>query len=516
MSALVFLAVFTLYLYGSYPWLAPRDAGDLAWAASTLGVAHAPGYPLHALLGRAAETLLAFGHPAWRLSLLSALAGSGAATLVFRLVRARAGAWGGVAAAAVFALSAPLWKFSLLQEKYALHALFCAALAALAEGERETLWGRARLSGLLVGLGLVNHQSLLFWLPVPLLLWRGEARRQGTSLGLLTAAASPWAAAGAALTAYTWIRGEPGAFWDTVLRRRYGTTSLFAGYQLPFADAAPGLLRHLGAGLLDALSPPAAAAAAWGAWSARREGRAAAWLAGLAGAAVFLLLTRFDAAGWAARSALEPVFIPCALALAVLAGEAFRTLPPRAAPALTLVFAAAAVLRSPLPFHRFDMLAYDYVRDLRRAVPPGGFLLASGDTASFALAYDGLARPLGFEVGAARVVDGREWLAARRGRGPLFVSGMGLRDLAALGLEPATLAPAGLVQAAAPAASPPLLALRRTRPWEASDSYSKDVLFSYAFASYLSARLEEARGRAPREDYDLLAVLLDPEDYRWE
>lgn len=505
MTAAVFLAAFALYLSGTYPWLAPRDAGDLAWAASTLGVAHAPGYPLHALLGRAVEAALPLGHPAWRLAVLSALAAAGAVAAVFTMARRRGGAAAGLTAAVALALSAPLWKFALLQEKYALHALFCAALLLVSEGERESAFGRARLTGFLVGLGLVNHQSLLFWLPVPLLLWRLEARKHGLALGALAAAALPWTAAGLALTFYTWLRGEPGAFWDTVLRRRYGTASLFAGFQRPFADAAPGLLGHFARGL----AAPATLLAFIG---LRRDGaRSSALLSGVAGAVGFLLLTRFDVSGWAARSALEPAFLAPALVVALLAGEAVAFLP-RAAAAAPLAVLLAFGAWKPAPSQRAGFLAYDYARDLRRAVPPGASLLASGDTASFALAYDALREPLGFEVGAARVLaDPRAWAAARR---PLFTTGLGQADLAALGLD---VAPAGLVQAAAPAApGAPVLVLRRARSWEAADSYEKDVLLSYAFASYISARLEESKGRVPGPGHDLLAVLLDPEDYRWE
>jgi len=54
----VFAAAFALYLYCLYPTIAPRDSADMAAAALTLGVAHPPGYPLYALLGRAWLTLL--------------------------------------------------------------------------------------------------------------------------------------------------------------------------------------------------------------------------------------------------------------------------------------------------------------------------------------------------------------------------------------------------------------------------------------------------------------------------
>lgn len=507
MTAAVFLAVFAVYLSQCYPWLAPRDAGDLAYAASTLGVSHAPGYPLHALLGRGFEVLIPFGHPAWRLSMLSAVAAAAAAATLFMWARRRAGAWAGVGAAILLAASVPVWKFALLQEKYALHTLFCVLTLALAEGERPSFFGRARLSGLLAGLALVNHQSFLFWIPLPLFLWHAESRKHNVSFISFLKASLPWTFAGLSLTLYTAIRCEPGAFWETVLRKRYGTASLFAGYQRPFADALPGLLGHW----VKGIAAPALVLAAAGAWLYAKEGKLLPWLAGVAGSLAFLLLTRFDVSSWAARSALEPAFLGPAVIVAALAGASFAFIPPRAHPILLVPLTIIAVLPFQ-PGHRADFLAYDYARDLRRGVAPGGALLASGDTASFALSYDALREPLGFELGHARLVDARAWLAARRDK-PLHATGMGLDDLAGIGFDAKALHSNGLVQSHAPA--PALLALRRSASWETADSYSKDVLLSYAFASYISARLSEARGK-PDPGADLLAVLLDPEDYRWE
>jgi hypothetical protein len=506
MTAAVFIAAFAVYLSQCYPWLAPRDAGDLALAASTLGVSHAPGYPLHALLGRGMEALMPFGHPAWRLSVLSAVAAAAAAATLFAWARRRYGAWAGLAAAVVFTFAAPVWKFALLQEKYALHVLFCVLTAVLAEGEASSFYRRARLSGLLAGLALVNHQSFLFGLPLPLLFWFGESRRHRVPFSSFLKASLPWTFAGLALTLYTAIRGEPGTFWETVLRKRYGTASLFGGYQKPFALALPGLLGHF----LKTLAVPSALLAAVGAWQMLKEGRVLPWLAGLGGSLVFLLLTRFDVSSWAARSALEPAFLGPAVVLAALAAAAFSFFPPRAHPILLIPLTIMTVLPFQ-PGHRLDFLAYDYARDLRRAVAPGGALLASGDTASFALSYDALREPLGFELGHARLVDGAAWLAARPGT--THVTGLGLEDLAGLGLDPKTLHANGLVLSSAPAPAP--LALRRSAAWDGADSYSKDVLLSYAFASYISARLSESRGK-PDPGADLLAVLLDPEDYRWE
>ena len=508
MTAAVFLAAFAAYLYNAYPWLAPRDAGDLAYAASTLGVSHAPGYPLHALLGRAIETLIPFGHPAWRLSLLSVVATAAAAAALFAWARRRHGVWAGLATAVVFCAAAPVWKFALLQEKYALHAFFMVLSVTLAEGERDSFYGRARLSGLLFGLAVVNHQSFLFWLPLPLLLWHGECKKNDVDFPSFLGAAAPWSLAGLSLTLYTAVRCEPGTFWETVLRKRYGTASLFAGYQKPFALALPGLLSHF----IKQLLVPEALLASFGAWVMKKEGRLLPWLAGFAGPLVFLSLTRFDTTSWAARSALEPAFLGPAVILAVLSGALFAAFPPKAAPFFFVPLFIAAALPM-LPGHRMNLLAYDYVRDLRRAVPPGSALLASGDTASFGLLYDGLSRPLDFKLAHAKLVDVKGWLQSRK-ETSVYLTGVGLEEMGWFGVEPKRLTPAGLVQRVGPAPAP-LLVLRRSVVWEEADSYSKDVLLSYAFASYISARLSEAAGR-PDPGADLLAVLLDPEDYRWE
>lgn len=525
----VFAAAFSLYLGCLYPAIAPRDSADMASAAMTLGVAHPPGYPLYSLLGRAWLELLPWGNAAYRLNVLSALAGAAAAAVLFALVRRRAGVLGGLTAAALWALSAPLWKFALLEEKYALHALFAVLLLALAEGDRESVFRRARLSGLLLGLGLVNHQSLLFWIPCVAWLWRAEAARRGVAASRLASEAAGPLAAGLALYAFLWIRlGALEPALATVLRARYGAGTLFGGFARPLTPETGGeLLAYAARGTAEAVGWGTAAAAIAGialAWRTERF-RTAAWLMGAAlTGPVFLVLTRFDPSNWVARSVLEPAFLLPAMILAAFAGEAVGALSRRsaalgAAAALALP-AAALAARAPLPEHRDDFLAYDYVRDLRRSVPPGGALLAAGDTASFGLRWLSLASPEARprEVAASRLVDANAWLAARSGRTDVFATGLGLEDLRALGLpsRERPLAPEGLVArvGARPPAPAPLSVLRRPRAWARDESYARDAKLSYAFSSWASARLLEAQGLTPPETLDLAAAADDPEDYR--
>ena len=525
----VFAAAFSLYLGCLYPAIAPRDSADMAAAAMTLGVAHPPGYPLYSVVGHAWLGLLAWGNSAYRLNILSALSGAAAVALLFVVVRRRAGTLGALAAAAVWAFSAPLWKFSLLEEKYSLHALFAVALLALAEGERESIYARVRLSGLLIGLGLVNHQSLLFWIPCVAWLWRAEAHRFAVRPLELAAAAALPLAAGLALYAFLWIRlGALGPALATVLRMRYGAGTMFAGLARPLTPETAGeLLAFAVRGTADAIGWAAAAAAVIGlafAWRSERF-RATGMLLGLALAGpAFILLSRFDPSNWVARSVLEPAFLLPALIAAAFAGEAVGALTRRSralgAAAAILLPAASLAARAPLPEHRDDFLAYDYIHDLRRAVPPGGALLAAGDTSSFGLSWLALSEPeiRPREVAPVRLVDARVWLAERAGRPDVFLTGLGPADLRALSLPSAgrSLAPEGLVVhvGAKPLSFAPLSVLRRPRAWSRDESYARDVKLSYAFASWDAARILEAQGLTPPEVLDLAAAADDPEDYR--
>lgn len=517
MSALVFLAAFAFYLAGASPSIAPRDSADMAAAALTLGVAHPPGYPLYSALGRSWLTLFPWGNPAYGLAVLSCLAAAGAVAFLFMGVRRRRGSWAALVAAGLLAFSAPLWKFALIQEKYALHACLVAVLFFLSEGDQKDFWRRARLSGFIAGLGLVNHQSLLFFLPGFLLLWRAECRRWGSTLSAVLAVAVPWSLAGLSLYAFLWVRlGSFGAALAVLLRSQYGAGTLSAQLARPLTpEGAVGLFGWSLKAWAFAVSLPAAAAAAYGAlvsWREDRDRAAGLLLAALLSGPLFIVLASFDVSNWVARSVLEPALLVPALVAAAFAGAAVSRFG-RLAPAGLALAAAALVLRSPVPVRRDDFLAHDYVRNLRRAVPPGAALLAAGDTALFGLRWLELTVPRasGLDLAGAGLTDARAWLAARAGGREVFVAGL------APGVLPsAALTPEGLVQRAGPGRTLAPVVLRRSASWRRDESYARDAKLSYAFASWSAARLLEARGAAPPETLDLTAAALDPEDYRLE
>jgi hypothetical protein len=333
--------------------------------------------------------VLPWGNPAYRLAVLSCLAGAAAVVFLFLSVRRRFGTWSGVSAAGVFLFSAPLWKFALIQEKYAFHALIAAALFHLSEGEGGTFWRRARLSGLIVGLGLVNHQSLLLFLPGFFLLWRAECRRFHSPLGRVALAAFPWALVGLSLYVFLWVRlGSFAGAAAVALRAQYGAGTLSAQLARPLTpERAAGLVSWSLRTWVLAVSLPAAVAAAFGAllqWREERGRAAGLLLAALLSGPAFILAASFDVSNWVARSVLEPAFLIPAFVASFFAGAAMSRCG-RFAPAGLALVASAIFLRSPIPERRDDFLAHDYARNLRRAVPPGAAILAAGDTALFGL-----------------------------------------------------------------------------------------------------------------------------------
>lgn len=503
----LFLACFGTYLFTAYPGLAPRDAGDLALAALQLRVAHPPGYPLYSVLGHAWMLIFPFGTVAYRLNGLSSLAGAFMAYAFYAWCRRRLAALPAAGCAAALAAAAPVWKFSALGEKYTLQGLLITALLLTAEGERRSLHKRACLSGLLFGLAWINHQTAILAVPMLAWLWRAEARRHEISPASIFPAFLAWAAAGAGLSLFIWIRlGSLAEAWRVWTRADYGTFSLFSGFAKPLSEAADGLLLHLGGGLLRFGFGAGAALAAWSLLSAS----ALEWslvLGLLCFGPVFFLMTRFDAANWVARSALEPAFIVPLLLTAALAACALARLSLRRAAWLSALLAALSLVSSaPTASRRFELSAYDYLRDLRHALPPGSSAAVGGDTALFGLK---LAQAEGKFQDRRFLSD----LEPRAGQNAGFVTGISLDTLRSLGVAAESLRPAGLTQAL-DGASP-------SDPWEFSalrpdaapgDSYAHDARLSYAFAHYLDGMIEKDPERSAWEQK--WAVILDPEDYR--
>src|SRR5262249_29358795 len=143
----VSLAALWVYVMTLSPTVAWRnfgeDSGDLLVASATLGIPHPTGYPLYVLLGRVAG-FLPLGTLAFRINLVSALAGAASvfflACLTFELAAASSGVGGWLAsatAALLYAFSLGAWSQSSVAEVYTLNAAFFGAILwALARADR--------------------------------------------------------------------------------------------------------------------------------------------------------------------------------------------------------------------------------------------------------------------------------------------------------------------------------------------------------------------------------------------
>jgi len=177
------------------------DSGELIAAAATLSIPHAPGYPLHSLLGHAAGVLLPAATWAYRVNFVSVLCAALALTLFWDAMRRTGFSRIAAAAGVLFLGLSPLWLHTSLQtEVFALNSL-CAAAGfwVLCRYPDRFFDSRPMAAlGLALGLGGANHHTLILIVPALLAAgWRGTRPRPRTaarsaSAGPRTACLPPW------------------------------------------------------------------------------------------------------------------------------------------------------------------------------------------------------------------------------------------------------------------------------------------------------------------------------------
>jgi len=446
-SLIVFVGVLLVYLRALPPSLAAwRDAGEMAAAAWTLGVAHPTSYPLYVLLGRAMRHF-PLGNFAYRLNLLSAVAGAGAVALLFSWARRRRGTAAALAGAAFLAFDPAFWTVSQVSEMYSLWILAAVGLLVVAheacEDGGQRLWpGFCFLAGLLLG----NRLDLVLWAPGLLWLalsgrpaargedglWAGAAlvvfpaavalsgsnapmallavgtllcRARGAGMARRAGAAAAAGLAGLSVYLFLPVRSATGPFldWnhpavlsnflDSLLRTRYGGTLDLISRNYATGELFLDNLRLWGAHLWDAFGPAGLAAAlvgtARGFASDRRRwlGRAACWW--WCGP-VFLFLANLPPNPHAA-AIIEPHYLLSDIMLIVWAVDgvgALSCVPLRGlAPAL-VVFSFAWPFWRGTPARRDrreDFALADYTRDCLLAAPPGSVLVARKDVQLYSL-----------------------------------------------------------------------------------------------------------------------------------
>ncbi|HEY9151401.1 MAG TPA: DUF2723 domain-containing protein, partial [Anaerolineales bacterium] len=153
------------------------DGGDLITAAATGGVAHPTGYPVYLILARLFQRIPVGSH-AYRTNLLSALAMVSASLVVYALVKRHLDSQKGLQnflpaliSGFAFGLSPLAWSQAVITEVYALNAFFVVMVIYLASYRVPDKWRRYEdaVLGLILGLGIGVHATIIFLIPVVLL-----------------------------------------------------------------------------------------------------------------------------------------------------------------------------------------------------------------------------------------------------------------------------------------------------------------------------------------------------------
>ncbi len=388
------------------------DSPELIMAAVTLGVVHAPGYPLFTMLGHL-FSLLPFGSIPFRVNLLSVVCDALTIGVVyfsaFRLTRSQLAA----AVAALFLAVDPIfWEWSLAAEVFPLNNLLAAVLILLLVSWHQQPERSAFLIAafFVSGLALTNHQTIVLlgpafcfvlWQRRSILFARPSLLAIGAAVfvvGLLPYLYVPWAAAHH--PAHNW--GNVSSFHDLlrlIARRSYGsklvTTPGYTGG--PPWDRLAALFISFGpvAGLLTVL----------GAIQAFQRTRWYFWFSLVAfvfTGPFFVWITDLNlSAAPSALFVLQRFFLLSHIVLAPLIGFGVlalaqfvaRSTSATALGALCIVAAClvAAAIMAATNYRRIDqsqnLIARRFAQDVFNTTPPGSVLLVNGDGLAFPLMY---------------------------------------------------------------------------------------------------------------------------------
>jgi len=159
----ILLSILTLgaYAFTAAPGVTMEDSGDFIMGVLTLGIVHAPGYPLYTILGHL-FSLLPLGDPAFRVNLFSALWGSLCLGVLFLNLRILSIA-PLHAAFAILSLgfTTVFWSKTAVAEVYTFNAFLLASIVFwILSYNREKKNSQFYLACLTTGLALSNHYPL--------------------------------------------------------------------------------------------------------------------------------------------------------------------------------------------------------------------------------------------------------------------------------------------------------------------------------------------------------------------
>ncbi len=159
------LTVFGVYLHYMNPVFKNNDSPETTAAAITLGIGHPPGYPLHALLGKAWSAMMPFGNHAFKINVLAAILAFLCLLVFFRIVYGElsAGVNGfllSIMLTLILAFSYIFWNQAMEAKGgiYMLHQLFMLVIIMLCIRMIKSFNTKhIYLASFILGLSLANH-----------------------------------------------------------------------------------------------------------------------------------------------------------------------------------------------------------------------------------------------------------------------------------------------------------------------------------------------------------------------
>lgn len=170
-SWILFMGSFAFYLFQIAPSVTAGDSGEFMTGIATLSLPHAPSFPFYILTGRCFIEAIPFGSIPYRVNLFSAFTSAAALVFCYQIAREwGAGKWMSLFISLLVGTSASFWANSLVAEVFSLNILlvtFLIWILAKAHGSTEDKISSRYLIlfAFVMGLGLGNHQILMFILP---------------------------------------------------------------------------------------------------------------------------------------------------------------------------------------------------------------------------------------------------------------------------------------------------------------------------------------------------------------
>ena len=169
-SLVIGLASFAFYSFYAAKTVQGLDCGEFITVAAAGGVAHPPGYPLFTFLSRIFCATIPISTVAYRASLVSSLMAAGTLSLLSiatAIITKRT--FDGMFVSLLLGTSSLFWRYATVCDVFAMHAFAVAASIAAASyiivNQKFTQRGFLLL-GLTLALGIANHHTIIFVLPI--------------------------------------------------------------------------------------------------------------------------------------------------------------------------------------------------------------------------------------------------------------------------------------------------------------------------------------------------------------